>query len=255
MRSGTVRTICSSTVPSPGRLSTGAGQLATGDLVPPHREVAGDVADHCAGHRDGRVVPADVATRRMRGGVEAVAGLVRQVDAADEGDRVVDDDRLLVVAVHRPLARVERALDPRPDREAVAHLPHLCPGGPEHRQRGARPGEHADLDPLGGLGEQIAQENCLPAVLERELGREVPAGHVHVRARLADRVRHPRQRLGAVDENLERATRPGPGAPRGPSARGRVERPQPADSPETPPVMRLHAPADDVADPAIRPVE
>ena len=45
--------------------------------------------------------------------VVPVAGLVREVDPADEGDPVVDDDRLLVVAVNRPLARIELALDPR----------------------------------------------------------------------------------------------------------------------------------------------
>jgi len=43
----------------------------------------------------------------MVAGVVAVAGLRREIDAADEGDPVVNDDRLLVVAVHRTLVRVE----------------------------------------------------------------------------------------------------------------------------------------------------
>jgi hypothetical protein len=42
--------------------------------------------------------------------VEPVTGLEGEVDAADEADLAVDDHELLVVAMHRPLARVERDL-------------------------------------------------------------------------------------------------------------------------------------------------
>ena len=99
--------------------------------------------------------------RRMLGRVEAVAGLGGEIDAADERDPVVDHDRLLVMAVHRPLLRVELALDPRVARQLVAHRAHLAARRPEQRQRRARPDEHADVDPLGQLGEQVAQHDGL----------------------------------------------------------------------------------------------
>ena len=58
-------------------------------------------------HRD--VVPADAAARAVVRRVVGVAAVEREVDAADVGDAVVDHDRLLVVAVRRARARVERA--------------------------------------------------------------------------------------------------------------------------------------------------
>ena len=69
----------------------------------------------------------------MRGGVEAVAGLVSEVDPPDEGQPVVDDDRLLVVAVHRTLVAVEFAADPRSAPQLVAHRAHLPARRPEER--------------------------------------------------------------------------------------------------------------------------
>ncbi len=58
-----------------------------------------------------RVVPADGRARRVLARVESVTGLGGEVDAADERDPVVDHDRLLVVAVQRPLLRIEPTLD------------------------------------------------------------------------------------------------------------------------------------------------
>jgi hypothetical protein len=57
--------------------------------------------------------------------VEPVAGEVGQVDATDERHLVVHDHELLVVAVHRPLVRVERALHAVPAAELVAQPPHV----------------------------------------------------------------------------------------------------------------------------------
>jgi hypothetical protein len=59
--------------------------------------------------------------------VEAIAGFRGQVDSADEGDAVVDHDRLLVVAVHRPLLRIERAANLCPAAEVLAHLAYRPP--------------------------------------------------------------------------------------------------------------------------------
>jgi hypothetical protein len=52
--------------------------------------------------------------------VEAVACQRGEVETADIGDAVVDDNELLVVAVHRALARVELHVDARAPRELVA---------------------------------------------------------------------------------------------------------------------------------------
>ena len=82
-------------------------------LVPAQREVRPDVGDERPFDAQRRVVPAELAARGMLGRVPAVAGERRQVDPADVRDPVVDDDRLLVVTVHRPLAVVERHADPR----------------------------------------------------------------------------------------------------------------------------------------------
>jgi len=60
---------------------------------------------------DGGVVPAEGGARRVVLRVAAIAGEGGPVDPADERDSVVDDNRLLVVAVERPLTRVECAAD------------------------------------------------------------------------------------------------------------------------------------------------
>ena len=147
------------------------------------------------------------------------------------------DDRLLVVAVHRPFLRVERALDPRAGRKLVAHRPHARARRTEERQRGARPREHAHVDALRQLGEQIAEHDGLAVAHEREVGREVPAGQVDVRASRPQRLRDRRQRLRAVDEHLERIARRGGGSPAAqPPAGGSSARSQPILV-EAPPVM------------------
>jgi hypothetical protein len=58
--------------------------------------------------------------------VEPVTGLRREVDAPDERNAVVDHDRLLVVAMHRPLLRVEPAFDACLVRQPLTHLAHLA---------------------------------------------------------------------------------------------------------------------------------
>ena len=197
------------------------------------------------------VVPADVRARRVVVPVEAVARLGGEVDPADERDAVVDDDRLLVVAMHRPLLRVERALDLRLAHEAIAHLPHVLARGTEERQRCACPHQHANVDALRQLGEQVAEHDRLALPLEREVGREVPARQVDVRLRGAQRLRDRRQRLRAVDEDLDRV----PGARRRAFIRpatGRwLQRLRPTDPREASPVMAADLLRDLFAEPAL----
>jgi len=52
-----------------------------------------------------------------------------QVNAADERDAAVDDDRLLVVAVHRSFACVQRALDAATGGQLIADLTNVAPPG------------------------------------------------------------------------------------------------------------------------------
>ena len=58
----------------------------------------------------------------------------------------IDDDDLLVVAVHRPLVRIERVGDPRVARELDPDRVDPPPVGVEHRQRCPGPREHPDVD-------------------------------------------------------------------------------------------------------------
>ncbi len=83
------------------------------DLLPASAEVLCDVLDGRPFDPCARVVPTYGCARGMFRGVVAVAGLGGQVDAADEGDAVVDDDCLLVMAVQGPLLRIQCALHVR----------------------------------------------------------------------------------------------------------------------------------------------
>ena len=124
--------------------------------------------------------------------------------------------------------------------------------GPEERQRRARPDEHAHVDPLGELGQQVAQDRAARRSRVRcEVGREVPAGQMHVRLRArAARPRSP----GAP---LRRRSVPRPRCPArrrvalGPAAGRRVERALPADPPQPAPVMAADLLRDLVAEPAL----
>jgi hypothetical protein len=124
--------------------------------VPAHEEVPRDVGHDRPLEPDGGVVPAEPVAARVSARVEPVAPEAGQVDPPDECDLVVHDDELLVVAVERTLARVERHRDPGAAGELVARHSHLASGRVEERQRCSRPGEHAHGDALGGVGEQLA---------------------------------------------------------------------------------------------------
>ena len=220
--------------------------------MPTGPEVLRDVADR--GPRDvgAHVVPAERGAGAMGARVEAVPRLRGQVDAADEGDAVIDDDRLLVVAVQRALARIQRAADPRTADQVVAHRPDGPARGREDRQRRPRPGEHADVDPIGGLRQQVAQDHRLGAPRERELRREEPAGDVDVGPGALDLGRDPRKGLRAVDENLDLVPRPRWGTAGGPAAGVGVEGSQPADPRESAPVMGDPGPGHRRAEEAVR---
>ena len=170
--------------------------------------------------------------------VEPVARLRGEVDPADERDAVVDDDRLLVMAVHRPLLRVESALNLRVLGQPVAHRRDISPRGAEERKRRPGPDEHAHVEPLGQFGEEVPKdERVAITALERERRSEVPPGDVDVRLRAAQRVDHRRQRLRAVDQNLDAVAGSRRKLPGGPLARLGMESVRPPDPLQSPPVM------------------
>ena len=172
----------------------------------------------------------------MLGRVVAITAEVRQVDAADEGDLVVDHDELLVVAVHRALVRVQRGLDARPAHELVAPLAHGGAARREHRHRRAGPQQHANVDRLGRLAQQLAQQHRRLVADERELRRDAPPRDQHAAPRAADRLLERREVRGALDQHVDRVARPRRRIPRGPQApvvrrralRGAPELAQPA---------------------------
>jgi FkbM family methyltransferase len=114
----------------------------------------------------------------MRARVEAIAGKQAEINPADEGDAVVDDHELLVVAVQWPLAGVERAAHAGSPTEDGPDFAHLAPGRPKHRQWRSSPGEYAHLDAFGQLREQIAQDKWLAIAAKCEPGRKMPACEV-----------------------------------------------------------------------------
>ena len=163
--------------------------------------------------------------------------------------RIVDDDRLLVMAVERSFVVVERAADPGAFRERPLHLPDVVPRRPEQRQRCACPGEHPDVGALGHLGQQVPEHDRRVALpLERESGGEEQAGEMDVGGRTANCVRHDRQRLGAVDQDVDRVPAARRRASACPGSRGRVERSLPAEALEPALVMATDLPRDRVAE-------
>ena len=200
----------------------------------------GDVCDGRAADPGRRVVPAERIARRMLVRVEPVAVVRGQVDAADEGELAVDDHELLVMAVERPLARVERDLHTRALRECVTNRTHFPPVGPEDRQRRPGPRKQPYVDSLRRLGEQLAQR-LLPIGAEAVVGREEPTGQPYRRARGLDCRRDLGQRLGAVHEDGDAVAAPRRRLGLSPTPR-RLEQLSVPEPPQPPPVMRHHEP-------------
>ena len=177
--------------------------------MPARVEVARDVADDRAFEPHRRVVPAEPVAGRVIVRVEPVSRQRSQVDPADERGLVVDDDQLLVVAVERPLPRVERHRDARAAGELVARLPHLSAVRVEERQRRACPGEDAHVDSLRRLGQELAQRRPFRpragtrrrSASRRDERASVPSGS-HPRCAAA-----PRPRRGTARRDSRRAAR------------------------------------------------
>ena len=150
------------------------------------------------------VVPADAAPGAVIRCVVGIAAVQGEVDAADVREPVVDHDGLLVVTVRCSGARIERGPDLRMAGERSLHLAHIPARGAERRNRRALPEQDAHVDLLGQLGQQDPHDERLFFTTERQLGREEPAGEMHMGGRGGHVGRHPGQRLRAVDQDLDR---------------------------------------------------
>jgi hypothetical protein len=105
---------------------------------------------------------------------------------------------------------------------------------------------------LGELGKQIAKHNLLTLAYECEVRREVPPGQVNMGTRLPEFSGHDRQRLAAVDQDLDRVAGPHWRVAGCPPAGWRIERMAPANPSQPPPVMCADLPADLFSEPALR---
>jgi hypothetical protein len=156
-----------------------------------------------------------------------------------------------MVAVHRSFLRIERTVDLRSSAQVLAHRSHRSSRGSKQRQRRSCPGEDAHFDSFGELGQKVPKNRCLSVARQRELGSEVPAGDVDVRLGLLQLRHHLGQGFGTVDQDLKLT----PGArlrvSAGPAAPGSVERSEPADPLEPPPVVRADGATDRRAQPSI----
>jgi hypothetical protein len=175
--------------------------------LPALSEVTSDIADRRPAQPCRDVVPAHPSTRRMLRCVVAIATEVRQVDAADEGDLVVDHDELLVVTVQRTLVRVQRDLDARAAHQLVAPRAHAAATRREHGHRSPRPQQHAHVDRCRRLGEQLAQQHRRLIAHEREPRRDAPARDQHAATRSPNRLLERREVRRALDQHVERIAR------------------------------------------------
>ena len=168
-------------------------------------------------------MPAELRPRRMVACVAAVAAEARQVDAADERHSIVDDDRLLVMAVKRPFARVQSAGDrPRPP-ELFAHAADGSARWPEDGNRRTRPEEDAHVDAPCRLGQEIPQDDRTLGVAQHEIRGHEPSGQMDVRPGAPDLVHDLGERGLAVDQDVDAIVRPGRRRILGPAARGGIE--------------------------------
>jgi hypothetical protein len=143
-------------------------------------EVVGDIPNNRALQLGRDVVPAEASPGMVACTVPAVSGQRRKVDAADEGDCVVDDHDLLVMAVHGSLAGIQDTLDLGAGRDLLADRADHLAGGLKHRHRWPRPQQHAHLDVFGERGQDVLQRGGVALAGQLKAGGQVPARDVHV---------------------------------------------------------------------------
>ena len=132
--------------------------------------MGGDVRHDGTLKQAGDVVPAELAACGVGIRVESVARLCREVDAAYEGEVVVDQHDLLVVAMQGSFLRVRDCLDLRARCERVESARDVLAIGAEERQRRSGPKQHTHRNPLRQLCEQRPQLHSDGLAHECEVG-------------------------------------------------------------------------------------
>jgi hypothetical protein len=189
----------------------------------------------------------------MIAAVKSIAAERCQVDTPNKRDLVVHDDELLVVAMHRALVEIKRALHARAADELLAHLAHGRTSRREDRQWRSPPQQHPDLDSLGQITEQIAQSSRLIVARQPEIRGDVPPGDMDMRASAPQRRGDARQRLPTVNQHVKRAPRARrriAGSPQRWAVRG-VELIDPANPPQPAAMMRTDCGLDALTGPPI----
>src|SRR6476659_5663232 len=123
-------------------------------------------------------MPTETATRVVRSTVPSIPGQRGEVNAADEGDHVIDDHQLLVMAVHAPLAGIQDTLNPAAGRQLRAYRADHLAGWLKRGHRGARPQQHPHVDALGQTSEDVTHSGCVTVTGQFKTGSEMPAGDV-----------------------------------------------------------------------------
>jgi len=160
-----------------------------------------------------------------------------------------------VVAVHRALPGVQRALDASRRNQLLASLAHVAAPGTQDGKRCPGPDQHANGDASGGLGKEFPQDRRHLTARQGEVRRDVPAGEVDVRSGARDVRRHRLEGLGPVDEHRHGVPLPWRRFSVGPFARRRIDGGGPAHAREASPVMGGREPLDQLAERAIGHIE
>src|SRR5215208_506062 len=137
----------------------------------------------------------------MQRSVPAVAAKVGEIDAADEGNLLVDDDDLLVMAVQEALVIVDGDADAGVTRKLPAVVPDVAAGRGEYADGRAGPEQHAHAHtPRDGVRQELTQRRRRLGSLECEMRRRVPTCDPDRAASAADRLGDGGEHLRAVDE-------------------------------------------------------
>jgi hypothetical protein len=148
-------------------------------------------------------MPPERAASVVGGPVETITRESGQIDTTDECHGAVDDDQLLVTAVHRTVAWIEGTLNPGVANEPIHEFACSRARRLHDRQRRPGPHEHADIDPLRRFSEEVAHRYDRGVALDSESRVDRPTGDVHERTGATHGCRDRRQRRQAVDMDLE----------------------------------------------------
>jgi hypothetical protein len=140
--------------------------------------------------------------------VISVPVTVGEVQAADEGDFVVDHHDLLVMGTDEMLTWIQSHPHARSSHKVVPDSTDIAPVGPDHRNRRTRPQQHTDIDAARDIRQQLTDDDRVNATGQREAWSDRPAGDVDMTASRPDRLLDPGQYLRSVDQHLKLVSRP-----------------------------------------------